>query len=100
MTIFQTLSARLFRPWQAATKQDLEPIERTLVNLTEATAALTAAAAKQDEALTEIGTKIGELQTTIATLQEQLTNAQLTPEAQAAVEAVVAKANQLADIVP
>lgn len=100
MTLIETISGWFYRPSQPATKQDLAQIERILVNIQEATAALTAAAAKQDEALSEIGTKIVELQTTIANLQDQLATAAISPEAQAAVEAVVAKANQLADIVP
>lgn len=100
MTLLETISGWFTRPAKPATKQDLEQIERTLVNINEAVEQLKTAAAKQDEALSEIGTKIVELQTTIANLQDQLATAAISPEAQAAVEAVVAKANQLADIVP
>lgn len=69
------------------------------MNIQEATAVLTAAAAKQDEALSEVTGKISELQAAVTALQEQVANGQLPPEAQAAVEAVVAKSQALADVV-
>lgn len=99
MTLLETISGWFTRPSKPATKQDLEQIERTLVNINEAVEQLKTAAAKQDEALSEISSRIGELQTTITALQDQLANAAISPEAQAAVEAVAAKAQQLADIV-
>lgn len=99
LTLLQKLSRLWNRSHYRALENRMSEIERKTVNIQEATAALTAAAAKQDEALSEVTGKISELQTAVAALQEQVANGQIPADAQAAVEAVVAKAQALADIV-
>lgn len=99
LPILQKLSRWWNRSHYRALENRMSEIERKTVNIQEATAALTAAAAKQDEALSEVTGKISELQAAVAALQEQVANGQIPADAQAAVEAVVAKAQALADIV-
>jgi anion-transporting ArsA/GET3 family ATPase len=76
---------------------DLKEIQMLL---SEAIASITASDAELKKAQGEIVAKLETLQASIADLQNQLANAPLTAEQQAAVDAVAADAKALDDIVP
>jgi len=101
MNIFQTLSARLFRPWQAATKQDLKTTEEnimsTISTLKEQLDAIAANAAKANG---EVKAKLELLNKTIEDLKAQLGDTEIPADAQASLDALKGIVKEIDDQIP
>jgi len=104
MNIFQTLSARLFRPWQAATKQDLKTTEEnimsTISTLKEQLDAIAAIAANAAKANGEVKAKLELLNKTIEDLKAQLGDTEIPADAQASLDALKGIVKEIDDQIP
>lgn len=111
VNFMQRISARLFRPWQAATKQDLKTTEENIMatlkeQLDAIEASQNAQAEKLAEAIGELTIAISDQAAEIATLKEQVANGSISAEAQATLDRITAssaenlnRANTLANII-
>ena len=101
MTIFQTLSARLFRPWQAATKQDLKTTEENIMaKLSTLKQELDAIAANAAKANGEVKAKLELLNKTIEDLKAQLGDTEIPADAQASLDALKGIVKEIDDQIP
>ena len=101
MNFMQRISASLFRPWQAVTKQDLKTTEENIMaKVSTLGATLSAIKAQQEKADAEIRTKLDEQKKAIENLTNQLGDIDIPADAQAALEALQASTQALDDIVP
>lgn len=101
MNIFQTLSARLFRPWQAATKQDLKTTEENIMStISTLKEQLDAIAASATKANGEVKAKLEQLNKTIEELTRQLADAEIPADAQASLDALKGIVKEIDDQIP